>query len=148
MLRILKNTRAQASSSEYVLLVGIVVTAMITMTVYFRRAVQARIWAAEHSMIATAICRTGPHHRYNSGDWGNWYTHYEPYYLNTASMITRNDSMASALTSSNFTKTYNTYTSVETNSDTASPRFYLNNLPTDPAANTFILTVNTFRPLP
>ena len=125
MLTKLKDKQAQATTSEYLLVLGIVVTAMITMTVYARRAIQAKIRDADLAMTATAINRTGNHFK------GNWYLYYEPYYFNTSATTTRNDSLRSQLNKTTFVRIYNTFTSVDSDGDTASPRGYLNNIPTN-----------------
>ena len=139
MFKILKSNKAQITAAEYLLVLGVVVSAAVAMTVYFRRAVQARIWSAEHTMIATAINRTG--NTYS----GNWVVQYEPYYSNTVSTVTRDDIIREQLNATTFSKTFNTFVSVETQSDTASPRYYLDNLP---SPSQFLTTANTYIPLP
>lgn len=123
MLRILHNNRAQMILAEYVVVLFIVVGAVTAMTVFMRRAIQARILGAEKVMIVTADHRSGPHFN------GNFYYYYEPYYANTTGNTTRDDRTRSDLASGAFTRTFNTYASSITSSNTASPRFFNRNLP-------------------
>lgn len=77
MLRALKNNRAQAISAEYVLVFFLVLAILASMGIYFRRAIQARIYDARTTMVRTVRDRVGDHYT------GNFYFAYEPYYANT-----------------------------------------------------------------
>ena len=77
MLKILKTKRAQAVMGEYVVVIFLVVTVIGAMTIFFKRAVQARIHDARDYMVKEVRNRT-------KGEFdGNLYFEYEPYYVNT-----------------------------------------------------------------
>lgn len=73
----LKNKSGQAVTSEYVLLFFIVVGMITAMSIYFRRAVQAKIVSSRNLMIKHVAAGT-------QGNYvGNLYIEYEPYYGDT-----------------------------------------------------------------
>jgi len=83
MLKSLKNKKAQAVIGEY-LLVFLMVVGMITaITLYFRRAVQARIRDANYSVAASVATRA------NGYFIGDVLLEYEPYYIHRQAVITR-----------------------------------------------------------
>ena len=129
MLRTLKNKNAQAVMGEYVLVIFLVMAVLTAMTVYFRRAVQARIHDARDYMVTEVRART-------TGVFnGNLYREYEPYYGNTSARVFRStDYEARVLpggSSGIFQKDYNETVSVQVNSETAPPRDFDLTTPTD-----------------
>ena len=78
MLKILKTRRAQAVMGEYVVVIFLVITVIGAMTIFFKRAVQARIHDARDYMVGEVRERTRG--QYN----GDLYFEYEPYYVNTS----------------------------------------------------------------
>lgn len=82
MLKYLKQSKAQIIG-EYVVTIAILVGAMVTMTVYIRRALQARVHDAAVFMVETADEAS----RNNGGPGVR--SEYEPYYGETDSTTTR-----------------------------------------------------------
>ena len=132
MLRKMNGRKGQANFGEYVLILFLVVGAASAMSVYLRRAVQARIRDAGH-FVSTSAASTAnyigqiPDPDVFGGFTGNVYYQYEPYYLNTASTInsrtTQTDRLESSIgtTSGIFTKDIDEETSTQTESVTAAP---------------------------
>jgi len=83
MLKKVYNKNAQVVMSEYVLVFFVIVGVMTTMTIFFRRAIQARIYDARNTMIKTVAIQGG------AGNDVKF--EYEPYYLNTDTTITRRE---------------------------------------------------------
>jgi hypothetical protein len=122
MLRCLKEKKAQAIMGEYAMLFFLVMATVIAMMVYFKRAIQVRIYEAHNYMVEQAQSRT-------AGDFnGTFYKEYEPYYANTSAIVTRDINEETYLdegaSSGIFRKDYNTTISVAVNSETAPPRGY------------------------
>jgi hypothetical protein len=83
MLKNIQNKRAQAVMGEYVVVIFLVIAVISTMTIFFKRAVQARIHDARDYMVSEVRERT-------RGEFdGNLYKEYEPYYVNTAAPVAR-----------------------------------------------------------
>lgn len=122
MIRFLKNRHGQAVSSEYVVVFLIVITVMSSMTIYFRRVIQARIRDAGHSMVDTVVERAGP---YYNGDQ-TILRAYEPYYSNVISIITtevdNKSRLLSGATSGIFEKEIDEETKIRSFSVTAPPK--------------------------
>lgn len=123
MLRYLKTNRAQAVSGEYVLVFFLVVGMMTAMTVYFKRAVQARIYDARNTMLNMVLIRAKKTGYYP----GNLQTEYEPYYdANRVSTIVRKVNMQTKLlpgaSSGIFRKVSDEITAVQVESETAPPK--------------------------
>jgi len=125
MLRALKNRNAQAVMGEYVVVIFLVMAVLTGMTVYFKRAVQARIYDARNYMIGEVRVRTAG--LFN----GNLYKEYEPYYANVASTLYRTMDDRTTLMSSGpaassgiFRKVYNEETAARSNSLTLPPWQY------------------------
>ncbi len=119
MLRNLNNRRAQAVIGEYVLVIFMVLGVITAMTVYFKRAVQARHYDALHYMVNDVRQRTAG--IYN----GELYLHYEPYYTNTVAIVERSASSTTRVLSGGpgiYQKVIDESTSVQVNSETAPPR--------------------------
>jgi hypothetical protein len=124
MLQNFRNNKGQIFAGEYLIVLAIAAAGILTMSVYFRRAVQARIRDGRASMIGVVRDRTG-----------GMYTgleilpEYEPYYLDRAATTTRNTAKTSTLEasfglSSGIAKTaYNDTVSSDFTSSTASPSF-------------------------
>lgn len=120
MLRALKNKNAQAVVGEYTIVIFLVMAVVITMAVYFKRAVQARMRDAREYMITEVRERT-------DGDFnGILYREYEPYYGNTAAVVSRDMNEETRIqpggSSGIFQKFYNVSVSVDVNSETAPPK--------------------------
>ncbi len=123
MLRVLSGKKGQATASEYVLMFFIGVTIAVAMTVYFKRAVQARIWDARNYMIKEV------HNAALAGNatfYTNMHIEYEPYYGQSNSVVKRtvNDkqTLRPGLSSGIFTQTFNEATEINTASGTAAPK--------------------------
>jgi len=127
MLRTINNIRAQAIMGEYVLVFFMVAAVMTAMTVFFKRAVQGRIRDARVGMeliIANHLEAEG----YPLYWTGNMRTHYEPYYANSSSLISRDTRKETQLfatpgfSSGLFLKIINEASSTKTLSNTAPPK--------------------------
>ena len=124
MLRVfrkLDEQKAQAIMGEYVLVFFLIVGMITAMTVFFKRAVQARYYDARQAMGTIIVERTN-----GQGVTGRYYTEYEPYYVNASSYSYHDALDKSTLdvggSSGIFTRDTDEYTQVKTNSTTASPR--------------------------
>ena len=123
MLKIIRNNKAQVLFGQYVLVFFLIVAAATGMSIYFKRAIQARIHDAT-LVSARAVIDGVPRELYV----GNVYTQYEPYYLNTASDIGQDSLAKEKLFPSVdrhtgiFKKTIDDGTSTKTIGDTAPPR--------------------------
>lgn len=121
MLRNLRKEKAQIVGAEYVLTFFLVVGMMVSMTIYVRRALQARI--RDVRIYAVNRVETESGDRYN----GHVYLGYDPYYQNTMSNTYRRTEVIKQLSGGGvtgiFTKTYNTYKRVDMFSNTAAPKF-------------------------
>lgn len=120
MFRNLKNKRAQAVMGEYLLVIFLVISVVVAMTIYFKRAIQARVHDARDYMVGEVRDRT-------AGEYdGNLYKEYEPYYTNRSTLIARDSTETKRLlggaTSGIFRKSVNEATSVQSTSETAPPR--------------------------
>ena len=120
MLRYIRDRKAQAVMGEYMIVIFLVLAALIAMTIYFKRAVQARIHDARDYMVSEVRTRT-------QGEFdGNLYKEYEPYYSNVAASVTRDvdytTSILPGASSGIFQKIVNETTSVQSVSQTAPPR--------------------------
>lgn len=128
MLRNLNNRRAQAVLGEYLLVIFMVLGVITAMTVYFKRAVQARLHDARDYMVNDVRQRTA-----GSYD-GELYLHYEPYYTNTDAIVTRDTTHTTRIlpgaSSGIFTKVYDESTSVVVTSETAPPKSFNLTTPT------------------
>lgn len=120
MLRYLKTNKAQAVMGEYVMVFFLVVAMVTAMTIYFRRAVQARMHDARNVMINTVLDRSGTYFT------GNILAGYEPYYANTVSEVWRSEGSETRLleggSSGIFQKDSDESTRVTTQSQTAPPK--------------------------
>lgn len=96
MLKNLNNQRAQVISSEYVLVLFLVVGVVAAMSIYFQRAIQARMRDAQSTMAHVANDTVRDYYYegnrvFLDEDFALWYQ-YEPYYLNTESDVSRESS--------------------------------------------------------
>jgi hypothetical protein len=94
---------------------------MVTaMTIYFKRAIQARIYDARNTMLNMVLNRTQGYYA------GNVQIGYEPYYSNTASTVVRQENTRIDLlpggTTGIFNKTIDEMTTIRTQSETAAPK--------------------------
>lgn len=122
MLRVLKQKKAQAVTGEYAMVIFLSMAVVLAMMIYFKRAIQARIYDARNYMLNEVQTRT-------EGEFnGNFYKEYEPYYGNTLARVTRDLNEETRLegggSSGIFRKDYNTVITVEVNSETLPPRGY------------------------
>ncbi len=120
MLKLNNNRKAQAVMGEYAVLIALVMAVIVAMTVYFKRAVQARIHDARDYMVSEVRTRTTGYFS------DNLYAGYEPYYGNTISTIFRDTDDETKLlpgaSSGIFKKTYDQTTFMVVNSVTLPPR--------------------------
>ena len=120
MLRYFKTNKAQAVIGEYVLVFFLAIGMVTAMTIYFKRAVQARIHDARDAMLNIVINRSAG---YFSDDIQ---IEYEPYYGNTVSTVVRRENTTTNLlpgaTTGIFRKTSDEVTAVQTRSETAPPK--------------------------
>jgi hypothetical protein len=81
MLHLLKQNKAQAISSEYVIMFSIVAVIFVGMSLYAQRAIQSRVFGARETMLNIVAANKGP-------DFvGNIFREYEPYYVNRSGSI-------------------------------------------------------------
>jgi len=122
MFKILKNKRAQTISSEYVLVLFLVIGSITAMTMYFKRVVQAQIRDAGNYAVTEVKARTQGYYT------GNVYYKYEPYYTRTDSNIVRRADIETRLEEGGatgiFHKVIDETTAVWTASQTAAPKDY------------------------
>lgn len=112
---------------EYVLLFFLAVGVITAMTVYFKRAVQARIFDARNTMLNTVVLRAGSSGYYTVDELkSNVLIGYEPYYGNTVARTTYNVDETINLTAGGstgvFRKDIDNWTNSVVNSETAPPR--------------------------
>lgn len=120
MLRASKNRKGQVISVEYIVIFSLIIAMMTAMTIYFRRLIQARIRDAGYGMADIVQART-------AGYGVNViYRQYDPYYMNTATLISRdefsNTKILPGKTSGIFSKQIDDSTSVSVFSQTAPPK--------------------------
>ena len=120
MFKNLHNNRAQATVGEY-LLVFFLITGMITaMTIYFRRALQARAKDTRNYMFTEVAQRTQGVYS------GNFFVEYEPYYSRSDSVIFRdlsgNETLSEGGTTGIYQKDMDDFTSVRGKSRTLAPK--------------------------
>lgn len=72
-----KNKNGQTTVSEYVLVTFVIIASITTMMIYFKRAVQARIYDTRQAMLNIVATEAQGYYT------GNIYIEYEPYYTNT-----------------------------------------------------------------
>ena len=105
---------------EYVMVIFLVLAVVTGMTIYFKRAVQARIHDTRDYMVSEVRVRT-------AGEFdGDLYKEYEPYYSNVTAVVARSADyttrMLPGASSGIFRKTINETTRVQSLSQTAPPR--------------------------
>jgi hypothetical protein len=119
MFKALRQKNAQSVMSEYLLVFFLAVGMISAMTVYFRRAIQGRVHDARDYVWKDIYNRMGGNY------YGNLYKEYEPYYLNSQSIISRisysNETLLEGKATGIYRKSIDDYTSVSTNSTTAAP---------------------------
>jgi ABC-type cobalt transport system substrate-binding protein len=120
MLKKLKNKKAQAVMGEYALIFIIAVAMTVSMLVFFRRAIQAKVFDARNAMVGTVMERTQGY--YN----GSFHGAYEPYYTNVESIVARSLTEKRTLLEGGstgiFRKITDRETSAQTKSRTAPPK--------------------------
>jgi hypothetical protein len=124
MLKILKQQNAQAVMGEYALIFFMIVAAMTAITIYFRRAVQARIFSARNTMLNVVINRTRGY--YGDAVYNTLQIAYEPYYMNTVTTVVHTldteTNLLPGATTGISRKTSDEFTQTRTRSETAPPR--------------------------
>ena len=124
MLRVVKSRKGQAVIGEYAVVISMVLAVIVAMTVYFKRAVQARIHGARDYMVNEVLTRTEG--QYN----GPIYSGYEPYYTQTNSVVSRTADDETRIlptgigTSGAFEKDYDETVSTSTQSETLPPSYF------------------------
>ncbi|MDP8213459.1 MAG: hypothetical protein P9X22_09285 [Candidatus Zapsychrus exili] len=122
MLRLFKEKKAQTSIGEYALTFFLVIGAIATMTIFVRRAIQARIYSA-HKIIADTVETRAAGYKMA----GNVFVEYEPYYTNTVMQRSMSASANAELMSSGvgtsgiFTKESSEESTVDSTSGVAAP---------------------------
>jgi hypothetical protein len=121
MLRAIRTNKAQAVLGEYVLVLFLVAGMITAIGVYFRRAIQARMFDARTTMLNTVIQRAQP---YYAQDLSNEiHIAYEPYYGNMVSTVSQySDSTFNLMQGGASVKTIDDRFRVVTYSETAPPR--------------------------
>ena len=122
----LHNKKAQVIMGEYVLTFFLIMGVMATIMIYFKRAVQARIYDSREAMNNMIKTRTGAY--YNGPVYGS----YEPYYTESTTAIARNASQNEYLEESwfngarrgsgRYVKDFNEATLVDSFSETKPPK--------------------------
>lgn len=105
--------------SEYTVTIFVVILAVVGMTVYFKRAIQGKIFDAQIYMVNEVRDRTAGQYT------GNLYYAYEPYYVQTNSIVDRNASdtvLLSGGPTEKYQKIFDQTTIIQTNSETLPPR--------------------------
>jgi hypothetical protein len=115
-----RDKKGQAVASEYMMVIFIVIGMVSAMTVYFRRAVQGKIYAARNMTVNYVLAAT------NREFAGNLYVEYEPYYANAESETERASEIVQKLKTdggAGKSRTKMTISSESwTNSETAPPK--------------------------
>lgn len=109
---------------EYVLVFFLAIGMVTAMTIYFKRAIQARIFDARNTMLNMAISRAQASY---GADLGNIIQiGYEPYYSNTVSTVVRQENTRTNLlpggTTGIFNKAIDEMTTIRTQSEAAPPK--------------------------
>jgi hypothetical protein len=116
MLRKLRNRNAQSIMSEYVLLFFIVFAAVGAMSVYFKRAIQARMLGARNTMGDVIRARAG------GTEPSVIRKFYEPYYLESSADVSRDEEVKTGHFQGGGTRVeVNMSTGISSNSVTAPP---------------------------
>ncbi len=123
MLKRFYNKKAQANFGEYLLTLFLVVGMMTGMTIYVKRALQARYYDARNTMVQTVRDEAAGYYI------GEVRTEYEPYYANTEATVERDILSKTELfegtrekSAGIFKKTFNEMTSVQVLSETKPPK--------------------------
>jgi len=122
MFKKLTNIKAQMVFGEYALTFFIVVSVMLGMTLYLKRTLQGRIRDAKEGMVG--VVRTRAAGKYVK----QAFSEYEPYYMNTVSIVDRQSSSVQRImdspgfSSGIFNMQTDESTQIKTYSNTASPR--------------------------
>jgi len=124
MLKLLKGKQAQAVVGEYLLVFFLVVGMLTAMSIYFKRAVQARVFGARKTMRNIVIQRADGFYTEDLEDVIR--RGYEPYYAETNSTVWRRSDTRTDLTAGGttgiFSKTIDESTTAITRSETAPPK--------------------------
>ena len=112
-LRYLKNKKGQVVTAEYVMVFFLVVTVMMTMTVYIKRALQARVFAARNTMAEMVAKKTK----------AEVYYEYEPYNTQSDANVFRGEATTKHLKNGAFSKDINSSTNVTSKAQVLDPSF-------------------------
>lgn len=127
MIKYLKNRKAQAVMGEFMVVIFFVLAATVGMSIFFKRAVQARIHDARNYMVNEVRIRT-------EGEFdGDLYYEYEPYYSNVAAFVFKDAKHDTQIlpggSSGIYQKTIDETTRVWSNSQTFPPGDFERTLP-------------------
>src|SRR6185503_530218 len=121
MFKKITNIKGQMVFGEYVLTFFIVISMMLGMTLYLKRALQAKLRDAKLGMVSVVQSRAAGQYIKQAR------TEYEPYYVNTSSTVDRDSSSVQRLTispgfsSGIFDMQIDESTDIKTTSNTVSP---------------------------
>ena len=120
MFKFLKNNRAQVVSAENILVLFVVLGVMSVMTVYFKRAIQARVHDARDAVLSSIDSSTQGYYG------GPLYYDYEPYYTNAESESYRSSTakvdLLPGVHTGIFRKKFSDVSAAQTKSTTAPPK--------------------------
>jgi hypothetical protein len=87
MLRLLKNKKGQGVAVEYAITFFLVIAFMASMTVYFKRLLNARLRDSRNYMAQTVYQTVTTHPTYSANAYvGGLWVEYEPYYVDQSSV--------------------------------------------------------------
>ncbi len=113
----LKKNRAQATLTEYMVMIFIVVGVMTSMSTFIKRALQGRIYDARN--FSVNLIKEQTEGKYD----GPIYYAYEPYYANSSSLIDSKESTTSKLyRGGNSIREFDSDIITTTQSETAPPK--------------------------
>lgn len=114
LLRLLHNKKGQVVSAEYVMVFFLIASVLTSMTVYVKRALQARIYCAETTM-ATMVADAAEE---------PVYFEYEPYYTEVTTDNTQaNHTIKRLMVGGNFSKAINETRTSNSTSTVLDPSF-------------------------
>jgi len=115
-----KNKNGQTTVAEYVLVSFVIIASITTMMIYFKRAVQARIYDTRQAMLNIVATEAKGHYT------GNIYIEYEPYYTHTETTMSQESTANTEYHGVKFGdwtgKKFRDITNVETTSETLPPK--------------------------
>ena len=103
--------KGQVTLAEYVVIFSVVVGVMTAMSLFVRRAIQARVYDAQMGTKEMIEDRTK-----GSAYVGNYYVQYEPYYVNSRSDVKAGSTATESFSTSGISYGFSRRSSVVTNS--------------------------------